>query len=113
MSLLGRTCRSLSSVVTVVLLGVCLTGVLVDVAGAGDAVPETAERRGSSQRSGHHDRRQQASDCGAVRQFARQTMHYGNALPATKSHGTFSGDAQENSRPSGFCPSLETSVPKV
>jgi len=102
-----RTHRSSSSVVTVLLVvGVCVTGVLVDAArtGAdsergtqtGTAVNGRArhhQRRGggSSHRGGgrdHHERPgQQVSDCSAVRQFARQTMHFSNALPATKSHG--------------------------
>ena len=91
MSILRRTTRS--STVTVVLLVISVTGILADAGAAADddrALTETDERQRRGAGNHQHDRRQHASDCSAVHQFARQSMQYINVLPATKSHGTFS-----------------------
>jgi len=47
-----------------------------------DRTPTAAERRHRQQQQQQH-----TADCGAVRQFARQTMQYENQLPTTKHHG--------------------------
>ena len=85
----NRTSRSLRKTAVVVLV-VFVISVLMDAVVAGDERTDTgAERRDAPphhRQQGHH-RHQHSSDCSAVRQFARQTMHYSNALPASKSHG--------------------------
>ena len=85
----NRTSRSSRKAAVVVLI-VCVISVLMDAVVAGDERTDTgAERRDAAphQRQQGHHRHQHSSDCSAVRQFARQTMHYSNALPASKSNG--------------------------
>jgi len=98
MSIHSRTSRSLT--LTIVLLVVCVTDVLVGADDDDDDVwsltaADGRQRREARGSHGQHELRQYVSDCSAVHRFVRQTMHYSNALPASKNHGTFSDEPSE------------------